>query len=152
MKVDEIKIEGLKEIIDTLNQLPDKISIRLLERLEREALRKNLINPLKNSNSYKTGKKAPIIVKNRSRKADYYAGISNDQFYYWFIEEGTKERYTYPKTGSQHRGKIEAKHFLTPVFNKAEDGRITQWVADNIADKMISYIDSTNKRIEKKLK
>ena len=146
------EVIGVDELIYSLNNLPDQVAAGILESMIREAINKTVMPPLRYASSYPTNKEAAVIERDKERRASYYAGISNDMFYYWFIDQGTKDRYTYYKRGHKYRGRIEEAHpYWSTVLDEVAD-KPFEYIQEHILNRILTYLDRRNKAVLRKLR
>ena len=147
----EIKVSGLNEMVESLNNLPDKMSASLFSRFVKEDLRKNVKNKLRSIGTpYNKANSAAIVTKGTKGKGSAIAGIDSRYFYYYFLDLGTKERYTTNKSGHAYRGKIVPNHSISNILDNAEEP-IIKYMEENILRSIDKYMISKNKSVMKKL-
>jgi hypothetical protein len=91
--IQPLEIEGIEEILKSLERLPPFISNKLLYDVNKQILtdvvRSDLVAALPYSLRTKKGIK---IVKARGTENGLYIGVSTDAFWLRFLQKGTKER------------------------------------------------------------
>jgi hypothetical protein len=110
------KIEGLKEVMDALKELPYNVQAKVFQGIASKAGRKYIVNELKTLLPYSSKTKAQIkVVTDIKDKTAIYAGISPKTFWIRFVEYGTKPRQT--KKG-RNRGTIAGVARVLPIVDK----------------------------------
>lgn len=99
-------IEGIDEVIKTLESLPLVMSNKLIIDAHKQILNQVLRKPLINAIPYSQKTKKITIVKDSSTKTGVFIGPSTKTFWLRFLTFGTKERET--KKGLK-KGMISAR-------------------------------------------
>lgn len=91
-----VQIEGLKELLNAIDNVPKNVNDKLLFSVNRRVLTMVVKNPIKAAMPFsQETKKAVKVVRARGRdKTAVYVGPTTDAFYIRFFEKGTAERYT----------------------------------------------------------
>ena len=156
--VEGIKIEGLKELYKTLEQLPVKFRGSMLRKANKKILAvypKALKSAIKSKNFKTIAKPEHVIIKNdKYNLSGVIASLSTDAFKLRFYLQGTKERFTKKYRGVKlkrqaGKGKMPANDFITPVVEDAEK-QITRALEDDYEKMLYRSLVQTNRYIKKK--
>ncbi len=116
MTEETFKIEGIKEVIEALEGLPDELVQKFLKTYTRRVLSKFIVDKLKGSLPYSPKSLKGIkVVNDRNDKSAAFGGLTLDSFWLRFTEKGTKVRKT--KKGF-NRGQITAKNKILPIIDQ----------------------------------
>ena len=135
-----LKIDGMKEAFEILDNLPDSLRSKFLQSVHRKTLNDVMRKPSPIEEDTK-------VTTERGHPNAMLFGIPNNKFWYRFLEYGTRQR-TRRKGGST--GSMSAK----PFFQRYVDAKIKEVVRhsnENYSDLMEKWlkrrIKSTGKRI-----
>ncbi len=142
----EYKLEGTKEILESLDALAPKETLALIKGASRKALNEKIIKPLRAALPYsaKTKKSIKIIADKEDRKTGLWAGVSSDAFWLRFTEYGTKVR----EWEGRSRGQITAKPVIKPTILKNVDG-VIDFFNNDFGQDLIRLMQRKLKRISK---
>ena len=117
METQTFKIEGLKEVMDALKELPTQIQAKLLQGIARKVERKYLVSELKTAIPYKRPiyQQSVRVVNDPNDKTASFVGFTTNAFVLRFLEYGTKQRQT--KKGF-NRGAIASVERVNPAIDK----------------------------------
>ena len=140
-----LKLEGIKEAFEILDNLPDAVRSKFLQSANRTTVNKVMKKPLGGDE-----KKVTRVSTERGHPNAVLFGISNDFYWYRFLEYGTRQRTR--RKGGGATGSMSAK----PWFQRYVDSKIKETVRftnENYSDLMEKWlkrrIKSTGKRIAK---
>jgi hypothetical protein len=137
-----IKTEGLKEIYDTLDGLPNKLKANILRSVHRKAANKVLKPGMPDVYGVNEFVK---VAADREEPTAIRFGIESRAFWFRFLEYGTGSRTT--KKGA-NRGVMTAQ----PFFNRYIDSKVnavTNYVNDNYGDIIEKFVKRKTARIKK---
>jgi hypothetical protein len=142
MAIEDFKIDGLNDIMDLINILPDKVQNQILKSVERKVLQEEVVKPLRSAVPYRaeTKKKISVYPDDKDRLT-MWAGPSLKVFWLRFVELGTKVRTT--KSGA-NRGAIQATNRIPTAMDSATQGVLDRFSKD--------FGEEVNRVIEKKIK
>ena len=145
----KIQLEGLSEVMRALEKAPKRVKGKVLRTVHRKGLAK-LRTELRRAAPKRTGnlKKNIKIQNDRYNASGLLIGISSDAYYARFIEYGTVVRET-RRTGD-HRGAIQAKPFIKPIFEKNYNYLINFYAA-NYRPVIEQALMKESKRISKRI-
>lgn len=140
--IEKFEIEGLKEVIAALKDLPDVLQNKLIKSFLQKTGRKFIVNELKTVLPYHQRSKQGIrVVQDKNDKNAIFAGPTTDIFWYRWADKGTVQRQT--KKG-YNRGTIIPKNQIRSVV-------------DNQIQPIIKYANEEfgneiNKNLERRIK
>lgn len=142
------KIEGLKEISDALNDLPTKMQAQIYRALNRKAVKKYVVDNIRNAINYSSrSEKGITVINDRSDPTAVYGGISSKVYWLRWADLGTASRYTHK---GAFRGSIIAKNQIQPIILGSVDD-IIKYMNEEIGTEMQKIIEKRIKNVNKKL-
>ena len=142
-------IDGIKEVMDALDDLKPKLKDQVLRSFLRKTASKEVVKPLRSHLPYskKTTKHIRVGISRRDRnKTSVYAGPTSDRFWIRFTEKGTKQRYT--KKGA-YKGQLKAKNRIEPFVNSRIDG-VVKYFNKEMGNEVERILAKKIKRLRKK--
>ena len=132
---------GANEILNALKSLQGKELLRIIKAVNRKALTKYIVNPIKAALPYSSKTKQGIKVTTvPGQPIALYAGATSKAFWLRFTEYGTKERTS--KHGVTWAG-IKSRKYIEPAIDSNVPNIINYWnseVGEDISKKMKSKI------------
>ena len=141
----EYKIEGLKEFMDAIVDLPMHLQKKVLKSFLSKAGRKFVVKELKASLPYSTKSKKGINVVADRREVAVYAGVTGKSFWLNWADRGTTVRKT--KSGA-NRGFILAKNQVSRKVDE-EIEPIIKYSNEEIGNETSKFFDRKLKKIRK---
>jgi hypothetical protein len=154
MEKQEFILEGMDEAIDALSELDAKTLLNVVRAVERKALNKQIIQPLRSAIPNVSLKSGVGITQERADKTAFRAGIkigkrTGDEqpagLLLLWIEAGTKVRIT--KKG-WNRGQITPRNLLAPIISNNAESVIT-YFGENFAIEADKIVARKLKKINK---
>lgn len=155
-----IKIEGLKELYNTLKQVPVKVRGQILRNVNKKII-KTASNALKSAiikRGYKNRIKEGdvITVNDKYNVSGVLVGLSTDSFPARFIEGGTVDRYVRKRNTKQlkkeaFRGKVKADPFLVPAIDSVVP-EMLKAIEKDYPELIYKALSSKNRSVQRKLK
>lgn len=94
-QVDKFQIEGIDEVLKSLETLPLRITNKILQDANRDVLTRILKPAIQSALAYSSYTKRGIkVTKARGTENGMYVGVSTDAFYLRFLQFGTTDRVT----------------------------------------------------------
>ena len=146
METQTFKIEGLQEIIDSLNELPAKLQATIIQGFLRKAGSKYIVSELRTILPYSARTKQEIKVVGDPRdKLAIYAGVSTKAFPLRFVEYGTVQRKT---EKGWNRGAIAGVARVEPIVDRQVEP-IIDYVNKEFGNEVEKNLRRRIKRISK---
>jgi hypothetical protein len=142
MENEQFKIEGAKEVMEAMKELPLKLQRQILKNFIRKAGKKFIVEPLKTKLHYSQSLENNIkVVTANDDKEAIQAGVTGKGYKLRWLDLGTKER----KTRIGHnRGQIIGKNQIQPLIED-QVPEIIKFTEKELANEI-------NKTLERKLK
>lgn len=143
------QIQGLKEIEEALNNLPQDLQLKILGKVNKMAVEKFVVAPMRNAVPYATKTEANIkTTGEKEDKTAIYGGVTSDSFWLRFADLGTAERTT--KSGAP-KGRIVGRHTLeSTILNSPDD--VINFIQGEISNEMEKILKAQLRSTLKKLK
>lgn len=139
---EKFEIDGLKEVMDILSDLPDRIQNNILKSYLSKTVNRFIVQELKSKLNYSSETERNIrVTQDRKNYLAYFGGPTTKSFWLRFTDKGTKVRTT--KKGA-NRGKIIARNQIEPTIM----GQV-QPIIDNATK---DFGEEINRILEKRLK
>ena len=142
------ELVGMSEILDALETLSPKTLLNVIKSVQRKALTKNVVKPLRSAYPYSDrSTKFVKIINDKNDKYSSWAGFSTEGYLVRWLEYGTEDRYT--KKG-WHRGKIDPRPFVVPFLEDQAESVVEFFnedfgtEIDKILTKKLKYIAKKN--------
>lgn len=148
--MEQFEIIGLKEVEEAIKDLPIKMQAQIYRALNRKAVKKYVVDNIRNAVTYSNQtEKGITIVNDRNDKTAVYGGVTSDSFYLRFADRGTAARYN--EKGA-FRGQIVGKNQIQPIIEGSVDD-IIKYMNDEIGTEIAAILEkklrSTSKQISK---
>jgi hypothetical protein len=142
MENEQFKIEGAKEVMEAMKELPLKLQRQILKNFIRKVGKKFIVEPLKTKLHYSQSLENNIkVVTANDDKEAIQAGVTGKGYKLRWLDLGTKER----KTRKGHnRGQIIGKNQIQPLIED-QVPEIIKFTEKELANEI-------NKTLERKLK
>jgi len=154
------EIDGLKELLSALQELPDYLQDKIIKAFLVKAGRKFVVDDLKTSLPYSQtieghgkleGRQRFRVVTDPNNKNAVFAGVSMDSFWLRFVDLGTKERGTLNVKNSKKmhfRGSITARNQVEKVID-SEIQPIIDYARNEFGNEIEKNLQRRIKRINK---
>lgn len=115
METKDFKLEGAKEVMEALKELPAELQAKVIRSFLVKAGRKFIVDPLKTKLSYSNESESSIKVTTDSRnKLAVSAGVTSKGYKLRWTDLGTKDR-----TKGHYRGRIIGKNQIQPQIEES---------------------------------
>jgi hypothetical protein len=151
----KFEIEGLKELVDSLKDLPVQLQAKIIKTTLTKAENKFIVATLRNALPYSARLKETLrTVGDPKDKLAVYGGVTLGPridnklpagVLIRFIDRGTKERKT--KKG-YYRGQITARNAVAPIIEN-EIQPIIDWVNTEMGNETIKNLERRIKKVNK---
>ncbi len=142
MEENTFKLNGLKEVMEALESLPNELQAKILKSFMSKAGREYIVKPLRSKLNYSQETESSLkVISNPANKLSVMAGVTTKGYKLNWADKGTKVRTT--KKG-QNRGQIVGKNQVQPHIESSIEP-----IVDYTNEEMGNFID---KVLEKKLK
>lgn len=142
------QISGLKEIEEALNNLPTELQQKVLGQINKKAVDKLVVGPIRGAVSYSSKTESNIkVTPDTEDKTAFYGGVTSDAFWLRFTDFGTKQRFT--KIG-RPKGRIVGRRTIeTTIIHSVDD--IITFANEEIGDELEKILNAKLKSTLKKL-
>ena len=138
----KIEIQGLREITEALEALPDGMKDDVVGKANRDILNRLVKPQVRGAIPYSPKSKAAVAVRQeRGNKTSFFVGITSKAYWLRYVEFGTTQRQT---RKGYNRGTMPQRSFLDRVL----EGSVPQ-VTKEISNE---YGNIIKKVLERKLK
>jgi hypothetical protein len=156
MDTQKFEIEGLKEVVEALKDLPAEMQNKIIKAFLAKAGKKFVVNDLRTAMPYGqtvtghgklAGRERYSVKTDPNDKNAIFAGVSNDSFWLRWTDLGTQERKT--KKG-YNRGMITGKQQVRSVID-SDINPIIDYARDEFGNEIKKNLERRIKRVNKKL-
>ena len=151
----KVEIQGLSEIEEALKNLEPFLQDKVLRNVNKEAVQKYVVQPLRDSVVYspKTESRIRVATAAYSYENDKtlaIGGVTGQAFWVRFAQRGTAERFT--KEGVS-KGRIVGKNLMQPIILNSVDDIIkfaSEGYGDAVEKELKKQLKSTTAKLAKK--
>lgn len=146
METKDFKLEGAKEVMDALKELPAELQAKILKSFITKAGKKFIVEPLKAKLHYSKATEDTIqVVGIPGNKLAVSAGVTSKGYKLRWTDLGTEQRAT--KKG-YNRGKITGKHQIQPTIEEQIEP-IINYAEEELANEVNKILERRLKRMRK---
>lgn len=148
MENEQFKIEGAKEVMEAMKELPVKLQQQILKNFIRKVGKKFIVEPLKTKLHYSQSLENTIkvVTANDDRDA-IQAGVTGKGYKLRWLDLGTKERKT---RKGYNRGQIIGKNQIQPEIEQ-QVPEIVKFTEKELANEINKTLERKLKRLKKSL-
>lgn len=145
---EQFEIQGLKDVEQALKDLPVKMQASIYRALNRKAVKKFVVDNIRNTINYSSNtEKGITVISDRSDKTGVYGGVMNSAYWLRFADRGTASRQTHK---GANRGAITGKNQIQPIILGSVDD-IVKYMNEEVGTEIEKILEKRIKSTQRKI-